>query len=80
MAKLKCWKKGRIRKLSEIDLELIGFQKKKTKDSIDIGESNVEPGKWFAMINFGTKGEKRFKSKPQALKFAKSYMKAHNKC
>ena len=80
--KLKCWKKT----LNETNL--VHFYNKKNRKRLRLESVfiNNAPNEWQIRsggFSFGKTGKvikHSIKTKSQALKFAKSYMKKHNKC
>ena len=76
MTKLKCWRKERQGK------NFVEYDKPNFRDFIIIKKIEVgfnQPKPLYRLITRRSRG-KDFKSKSQALKFANSYMKKHNRC
>lgn len=71
---LKDWKKKLLRDYDSKDKYWIKFVNKDKRRSINI---NRIKDKYFLEFNWGVHIHKSFKTKQQALKFAKDYMRKH---
>lgn len=88
MAKLKCWKKrkGYYAWEKVNGVELTSYGQKTTYPFIQVGKYyNSKTGRYegFEVMRHGTHTSeyiKKAKTKSQAIKFAKSFMRKHDKC
>ena len=79
--KLKCWKKDFMGGNVDLDYGILYIPKKHEKTSVGIYKERTKKSHIVSVFRqFKSEIKKDFKSKSQALKFAKSYMRKHDKC